>query len=90
MDTAAVIEALKTEKLYALGIDVYENESALFFKDCSDEIILDDQFIRLQAFSNVIITGHQAYCSVEALSNITQTTLENITAFEIGSPKNMV
>ncbi len=90
IDTSTVIEVLKEGKLGALGIDVYENEKPLFFKDHSDDAILDDQFVRLQSFPNVIITGHQAYFSEEALKNIAQTTLENITAFEKGVPENIV
>ncbi len=90
IDTPAVIESLKDGKIGALGIDVYENETPLFFKDYSDDIVLDDQFVRLQAFPNIIITGHQAYLSEEALKSIADTTLENITAFEKGTSKNLV
>lgn len=81
VDTIALIQALKEKKIAAVGLDVYENEAPLFFKDHSNDIIFDDQFIRLQAFPNILITGHQAYLSKEALSSIAKTTLENINAF---------
>ncbi len=71
-----------------MGIDVYENEGPLFFRDHTDSIILDDQFIRLQAFPNVLITGHQAFLTEEALQNIAAISIENITAFEKGIELN--
>ena len=86
IDTRAIIHALKNGKIGYLGIDVYEEEEQLFFKDRSDDIIQDDVFARLQTFPNVIITGHQAFLTREALTNIASTTLNNITAFESGSP----
>ncbi|MDF2530359.1 MAG: D-isomer specific 2-hydroxyacid dehydrogenase NAD-binding protein, partial [Gammaproteobacteria bacterium] len=90
IDTTAIIQALKSGKIGGLGIDVYENEHELFFEDRSNEVILDDQFIRLQAFPNVIITGHQAYLTSEALENIVKTTLDNISNFEKGIYVNQV
>lgn len=81
IDTQAAIEALKTGKIGSLGLDVYENEQALFFEDKSDEIIQDDIFGRLSACHNVIFTGHQAFLTEEALDSIAKTTLENIQAF---------
>jgi D-lactate dehydrogenase len=68
-----------------LGIDVYEQESDLFFEDLSGKIIQDDVSQRLQTFPNVLITGHQAFFTQEALHNIAETTLANITDFEQGS-----
>lgn len=90
MDSKAIIESLKKGTLGFLGIDVYENEKSLFFKDHSEDIILDDQFIRLQAFPNVLITGHQAYFSQEALENIARITIANITAYENGQLCNLI
>jgi D-lactate dehydrogenase len=84
IDTRAVIDALKSEKIGALGLDVYEDEKDLFFKDRSDSIIKDDVFSRLLTFPNVLITGHQAFFTEEAMSNIALTTLENISAIEKG------
>ncbi len=81
MDTPALIDGLKSGQIGYLGMDVYENEGALFFEDHSCEIIQDDAFERLLTFHNVLITGHQAYFTQEALSHIAQTTAENIKAF---------
>jgi D-lactate dehydrogenase len=84
VDTRAVIGALKTGKLGALGLDVYEEEEELFFEDFSGQVIADDVFARLLTFPNVIITGHQGFFTEEALRNIAETTLGNVTAFERG------
>ena len=84
IDTRAVIDALKTGKVGYLGLDVYEEEGDLFFEDNSDEILHDDTFARLQTFKNVIITGHQAFFTHEALNAIADVTLKNITGFEKG------
>lgn len=81
IDTAAVIEALKSGKIGYLGLDVYEEEEQIFFEDRSGLIIPDDVFARLLTFPNVIITGHQAFFTREALRNIAATTIENITKF---------
>ena len=86
IDTEAVIEALKTGQLGGLAIDVYEQEADLFFRDLSSEIITDDIFQRLVSFPNVIVTGHQAYLTREALTTICETTLQSITAFEKNQP----
>lgn len=82
IDTKAVIDALKTQQIAYLGLDVYEEEGDLFFEDLSDKVITDDIFARLQTFPNVIITGHQAFFTREAVANIARTTMNNITAFE--------
>jgi D-lactate dehydrogenase len=84
IDTAAVIEALKSGKISYLGLDVYEEEEEIFFEDRSSLIIPDDVFSRLLTFPNVIITGHQAFFTREALQNIAATTIDNITKFEGG------
>ena len=86
LDTLAVIEALKSEKIGYLGMDVYEEEEGLFFEDLSNQVIRDDVFARLLTFPNVIITGHQAFFTQEALERIAHTTLENITTFASGKP----
>lgn len=82
IDTKAVIAGLKSRKIGYLGLDVYEEEADLFFEDLSNEIIHDDQFARLLMFPNVIITGHQAFFTNNALQAIAQTTLQNITDIE--------
>ncbi len=82
IDSKAIIQALKQKTLGYLGMDVYEEEENLFFKDLSDVIIQDDVFARLQTFPNVIITGHQAFFTQEALKNIAETTFANISLFE--------
>lgn len=89
--TADVIQGIKSGKIGYLGIDVYEQEDGLFFEDHSDRIIQDDTFQLLQSFSNVVITAHQAFFTRNALENIANTTLSNITDFEQGQPlKNEV
>lgn len=82
VDTSAVIEALKSGKVGYLGLDVYEEEEELFFEDLSGHILQDDTFARLLTFPNVVITGHQAFFTKEALKDIAETTLKNITDFE--------
>lgn len=77
VDTRAVIKHLKTGHLGYLGLDVYEEEAGLFFEDESDHILQDDVFARLQTFPNVLITGHQAFLTQEALANIAETSLAN-------------
>lgn len=78
IDTKSVIQALKTGKLGYLGIDVYEQEDKLFFKDLSDTIIQDDLIQRLMGFPNVLVTAHQAFFTAEAMSQIANTTLNNV------------
>lgn len=78
IDTVAAIQHLKSGQIGYLGLDVYEEESDLFFEDVSDKILEDDIFARLLTFPNVLITGHQAFFTHEALQNIAQTTLENL------------
>ena len=82
LDTKAVIAALKNGTIGALGLDVYEQEEKLFFKDLSSTIILDDTIQRLMSFSNVLITGHQGFFTHEALEKIAVTTLDNITKLD--------
>lgn len=82
IDTKAVIEALKSGRIGYLGLDVYEEEADMFFKNLSNQIIQDDVLARLLTFPNVIITGHQAFFTRNALENIAKTTLANIADFE--------
>jgi D-lactate dehydrogenase len=84
IDTEAVIHGLKSQKVGSLALDVYEQESDLFFEDLSDQIIQDDVFERLLTFPNVLITAHQAFFTKEALQNIAETTLSNISDVQQG------
>jgi len=86
IDSQAAIDALKHQKIGALGMDVYENERDLFFEDKSNDVIQDDVFRRLSACHNVLFTGHQAFLTAEALTSIAQTTLENLRALDNGEP----
>ena len=81
IDTAELVEALKSGKVGTAGLDVYEEEGAYFFEDYSSMIINDDILARLLSFSNVLITSHQGFFTQEALSNIAETTLQNISDF---------
>ncbi len=90
IDTSAIIQGLKSKQIGYLAIDVYEQEENLFFENLSEEVIQDDEFERLLTFPNVLITGHQAFFTKDALHNIAQTTLENVTNFEQGKPSNVV
>jgi len=84
INTVDIIEGLKTKRIGALCIDVYEQEEMLFFKDLSTNIILDDNIQRLMSFPNVLITAHQAFFTEEALKEIAEVTLENIAKISTG------
>lgn len=86
IDTPAVVEALKRRKIGFLAIDVYEEESSLFFEDRSTDILDDDVFARLLTFPNVIVTGHQAFLTDHALRNIAETTFRSLREFAAGGP----
>ena len=92
IDTEAAIEGLKDGRIAYLGVDVYEQEESLFFKDLSELIIRDDKISRLITFPNVLITAHQAYFTDNALSQISNTTLQNLTDFVADTiqPQNLV
>lgn len=92
IDTAAVIDGLKSGQIGSLALDVYEEEGNLFFRDLSGEMIHDDVFARLLTFPNVLITGHQGFFTDTALTNIAETTLQNIANFEkaVSPLENMV
>ncbi len=82
IDAEAAIDALKSGQLGALGLDVYEEEADLFFEDLSSTVIQDDVFARLLTFPNVLITGHQAFFTEEALTAIATTTINNLSALD--------
>lgn len=84
LDSSAVINGIKSKKICYLGLDVYEQESDLFFRDLSCEIIQDDVFERLLTLPNVLITAHQVFFTSNALKNIADTTLNNIKLFGDG------
>lgn len=86
IDTGAAIDGLKSERIGALGLDVYEEEAGLFFEDLSGRVIQDDVLMRLLTFPNVLVTAHQGFFTREALVDIAETTLANVTAFERGEP----
>lgn len=89
IDTPAIIQALKSGQVGYLGLDVYEEEAALFFEDYSDQVLQDDIFARLTTFKNVVITGHQAFFTHEALQAIAEVTIANICHFERGELDQM-
>lgn len=84
LDAGAAIHALKSGQLGALGLDVYEEEADMFFEDLSNRVLKDDVFARLLTFPNVLITGHQAFFTAEALTAIAETTLDSVSAFARG------
>ncbi|WP_417749709.1 2-hydroxyacid dehydrogenase [Rosistilla oblonga] len=91
VETQAVIDALKSSKIGSLGIDVYEEEDKLFFENLSGQVVQDDVFARLLTFPNVLITGHQAFFTKEALQQIAATTLQNLNdILQQGSCKNQL
>ena len=91
IDTAALIAGLKSRHVGAVALDVYEQEGDLFFEDLSNEIIDDDVFQRLLTFPNVLVTGHQAFLTEDALTAIATTTLQGLTDLEAGRrPSNLI
>lgn len=91
INTHEAIEALKNHKIGYLGIDVYEQEEKLFFKDLSAEIIQDDMIQRLMSFPNVLVTAHQAFFTQEALEQISEITMRSISEImEKGSTDEVV
>lgn len=81
-----MINGLKSGQIGYLGLDVYEEGEGLFFEDLSDRVLHDDAFARLLTFPNVLITGHQAFFTREAMTSIAESTLANITLIERGEP----
>ena len=91
VDTGALIAGLKSGQVGAAGLDVYEEETDLFFEDFSDEIIHDDTLSSLISMPNVIVTSHQAFLTREALSAIAETTVKNLNDFfETGKSENEI
>jgi D-lactate dehydrogenase len=86
IDSAALIEGLKSRKIGSAALDVYEEESDYFFEDLSTEVISDDLLARLLTFPNVLITAHQGFFTREAMHNIAKTTLQNVKEFIDGRP----
>ena len=84
LDTGAIIAGLKSGRLGAVGMDVYEEEENLFFEDYSNRVLQDDQLARLLTFPNVIVTGHQGFFTREALTGIARVTVANVTDVEQG------
>jgi D-lactate dehydrogenase len=80
VDTKALIQALKSGHLAGVGLDVYEEEEGIFFEDLSGCVLHDDELARLLTFPNVLITSHQAFLTIEALTEIARTTVANISA----------
>ncbi|MBC7890178.1 MAG: 2-hydroxyacid dehydrogenase [Ferruginibacter sp.] len=91
IDTIAAIGGLKTGHIGYLGLDVYEQEQKLFFNDLSENIIQDDDIMRLISFPNVLITAHQGFFTEEALTQIARITMQNVDDFQAGNTlKNRV
>jgi D-lactate dehydrogenase len=90
LDTKALIQGLKSQLIGGLALDVYEEEGDLFFKDLSDKPVLDDQFIRLISFPNVLMTAHQGFFTKEATTEIARVTAENIKGYFSGTVSNTV
>lgn len=86
VDTSALIEALKEERLGGVGLDVYEEEEGVFFEDLSDQVLHDDELARLLTFPRVLVTAHQAFLTREALADIAKTTVANLEALAMGGP----
>ena len=86
VNTEALIQGLKSGKVGAACLDVYEEEGDLFYEDFSGHIVQDDKLVRLIAMPNVIVTSHQAFLTDEALDNIAQTTVSNLVKFFSGHP----
>lgn len=78
IDTEALLDAIRNRKVGGVGLDVYEEEEEFFFEDFSDEVLKDDTLLRILSMPNVIVTGHQAFLTREALENIARTTLGNL------------
>lgn len=86
VDTEALIEGLRSKKVGAACLDVYEEEADVFFEDRSGHILRDDKLVRLISMPNVLVTSHQAFLTEEALDNIAATTVDNLQKFIAGIP----
>lgn len=91
VDTKALVDALENGKIAGACLDVYEEETSLFFEDNSNQTRRDDVLVKIVSMPNVILTSHQAYLTHEALSNIAKTTLENLEDYFAGKEcKNII
>jgi D-lactate dehydrogenase len=81
IDTKALLKSVESRHTGAVGLDVYEEEEHIFYKNLSEQIIADETFMLLLTFPNVVVTGHQAYFTREAIVQIAETTIQNITDF---------
>ncbi|OQR84929.1 D-isomer specific 2-hydroxyacid dehydrogenase [Achlya hypogyna] len=86
MDTEAVIRGLTSDKIGSVALDVFEGENGIFYEDHSGEILADENFAKMFTFPNVLVTGHQAYFTQEALENIAKTTMDNLQAVATNGP----
>ncbi len=86
IETAALIQALKTRHVGGVALDVYEEEAGVFYEDLSNEVLQDDELSRLLTFPNVLITSHQAFLTREALTEIAHVTFENLQRLADGKP----
>ena len=84
IDSESVIDGIKQGIIEYVGLDVYEEESDLFFEDLSEQIIADDTFVRLRNLPNVIVTSHQGFFTREAVQNIAAVTFGNIADYQVG------
>ena len=86
IDTEDLIEGIKSKRIGAACLDVYEEEGDFFYEDCSGHVMQDDTLIRLIAMPNVIVSSHQAFLTKEALDNIAATTVSNVLNYFQGAP----
>ena len=86
INTDDLIEGIKSKKVGAACLDVYEEEGDFFYEDFSGHIVRDDKLVRLISMPNVIVTSHQAFLTEEALDNIASTTINNLVTFFQGNP----
>jgi D-lactate dehydrogenase len=86
IESHSLLKALQSRKIAGAALDVYEEESAFFFEDCSNEIINDDVLSLLVSMPNVLLTSHQAFLTKEALENIAKTTIQNLNEFFENKP----
>ncbi len=84
IDTEALITFIQSGHIGAVGLDVYEEEEGKFFRDLSDSVMGDEVLARLLTFPNVLLTGHQAFFTHEAMTTIAETTIKNLSDFEAG------